>query len=86
MFVAYTYIVWAVLVIFAIAGGWLGWWHATKSLYVRNIGAEVFGETSMKPAVLVRRQLRRIVWTVAGTAVGAFIGMNALVALTRFQT
>ena len=85
MIVAYKYLAWAVLLIFGVAGGGLGWWRATKSLYLRNIGAEVLGYSSMKPGVLARRQMRRIIWTVADVAVGLVTGIIALMSLTRFQ-
>lgn len=84
--IAYKYLIWITLLIFGVAGGWLGWWHVTKSLYLRNIGAEVLGDTSIKPGVLLRRQLRRILWTAAGVAAGLVAGMFALTFLTRFQT
>ena len=86
MVVAYTYLVWAVLVMFVAAGGWFGWRQGTETLYRRDIGAEVFSDTSMSPGVLVRRHLRRLVWTTAGATGGALFGMMALIALSRFQS
>ncbi len=84
--IAYKYLIWMTLLIFGVSGGWLGWWHASKSLYVRNLGAEVLGDTNIKPDVLLRRQVRRILWTAAGVAAGLVAGMFALTSLTRFQT
>lgn len=86
MIVACKCLIWSVPLIFGVAGDWLGWWHATKSLYLRNIGAEVLGDKSMRPGVLVRRQLRRMIWTAAGLAAGLATGMISLTSLTRFQT
>ncbi len=83
---SYKYLVWAVLVIFGVAGGWFAWWHVSKSLYLRAAGSEVFGEATIKPGVLMRRQVRRIIWTVVGVAGGVVVGMIALTTLTRFQT
>ncbi len=84
--VAYKYLVWAVLLIFGVAGGWFAWWHVSKSLYLRAAGSEVFGEATIRPGVLRRRQVWRIIWTVAGVAGGVIMGMIALTMLTRFQT
>ena len=83
---AYKYLVWAVLLIFGVAGGWLAWWHVSKSIYLRAAGSEVFGEATIKPSVLMRRQVWRIIWTVAGVVGGVIAGMISLTVLTRFQT
>lgn len=82
---AYKYLVWAVLLIFGVAGGWLAWWHVTKTLYLRDAGSEVFGNAKIKPNVLMRRQVWRFIWTAAGAAGGLLVGMIALTTLTRFQ-
>ncbi len=86
MVVAYTYLIWIVLVLFVAAGGWLGWWQGTEALYRRELGAEVFSDASMSPGVFVRRQLRRAIWTTGGAAGGALLGIAALIALSRFQS
>lgn len=82
---AYKYLVWAVLLMSSAAGGWLAWWHFTKSLYVREEGSDMFGSAAIKPSVLLRRKLWRLVWTVAGTIGGLVVGMMALTTLTRYQ-
>ena len=83
---AYKYLVWAVLLVSSAAGGWLAWWHVTKSLYLRDTGSEVFGTATIKPSVLVRRKLWRLAWTAGGTAGGLIAGMMAFTFLTRFQS
>lgn len=86
MLFAYKFLIWATLLASGIAGGWIAWWHFSKSIYLRDAGAEVFGEVQIKPAVLLRRRLWRLAWTAAGVAGGVFVGMTALTFLTRFQT
>ncbi len=83
---AYKYLIWAVLLVSGVAGGWAAWWHFSKSIYLRDAGAEVFGEATIKRGVLLRRQIWRLVWTVAGVVGGVIVGMMALTTLTRFQT
>jgi hypothetical protein len=86
MVFAYKYLIWAVLLASGAAGGWVAWWHFSKSIYLRDAGAEVFGEATIKPGVLLRRQMRRLAWTAAGVVGGVIVGMMALTTLTRFQT
>lgn len=81
--IAYKLLVWAVLLGAGVAGGWLGWWYVSKSLYLRNTGAQMFGEATIRRSVLVRRQLWRIVMTVAGAVVGTAVGTMALMTLAR---
>ena len=63
---AYKYLIWAVLLGFGGAGGWLGWWYASQSLYMRSVGSDILGDADIKPKVLLWRQLRRLVWAGAG--------------------
>lgn len=86
MFFAYKFLIWAVLLISGVAGGWAAWWHFSKSIYLREAGSEMLSEATIKPAVLLRRRLWRLAWTVAGVVGGVFVGMTALTFLTRFQT
>ena len=86
MLFAYKSLVWAVLLASGAAGGWVAWWYFSKSIYLRDAGSEVFGNAQIKPGVLLRRRIRRLVWTAAGAAAGVVVGMMALTTLTRFQT
>ncbi len=82
----YKYLIWAVLLTTSAAGGWLAWWHVTKSLYLREAGSDMFDSAEIKPGVLLRRKLWRLVWTAAGIGGGLVAGMMALTYLTRFQS
>ena len=85
MALAYKYLIWAVLLGFGGAGGWLGWWYASQSLYMRSVGSDILGDADIKPKVLLWRQLRRLVWAGAGVGGGLVAGMFTLTFLTRFQ-
>ncbi len=82
--ISYIVLVRAALVVFGIAGAGLGWWHGTRLLYLRDLGAPVFGDEEIKPGLRVWHQLRRILWTVAGGVAGLVIGEIILVFLSRF--
>mgnify|MGYP006893426168 CR=1 FL=1 len=69
-------------VIPAIAGGWFGWHIGTQGLYLREMG-ESYGYMEIPSAVLLRRKLKRVIWTVIGTASGAAVGVGILMALAR---
>ena len=84
--IAYKFIVWGVMLGAGIAGGWLGWWHVSKTLYLRQPGAYIFENATISRTVLMRRQVWRIVMTVAGAVVGTSLGMIALMSLARLQS
>ena len=84
--IAYKYLVWMTLLVFGVSGAWLGWWYASKTIYLRSLGSETLSDADIKPTVLLRRQVRRIILTAGGAVVGVFAGLIALQSLTRFQS
>ncbi len=71
-------------VAFVLAGGGLGSWQGTRLLYLRDLGAPVFGDEEAPPRVRIRHQLRRIIWTAVGAVGGLVAGQIALTFLAGF--
>jgi hypothetical protein len=83
MFAQYApLLVWAFLAVAVAAGGWLGWMFGTHALYLRSLGADP-AEEKMSRGKLLRRQIRRILWTILGSAGGAVAGLVLLMFIAR---
>lgn len=82
--ISYIFLVRAALVAFVVAGGGLGWWYGTRQLYVRELGAPVFGDEPPPLRVRIWHQVRRLLWTGAGAVAGLILGQVAFRFLAGF--
>jgi hypothetical protein len=75
-------LVWAFLAVAVAVGGWLGWMFGTHALYLRSLGADP-GEVAISRGKLLRRQIRRVLWTILGAAGGAVAGLALVMFIAR---
>ena len=74
-------LIWTIIILYALAGGGVGWWIGTKAIY--RPSSHALGDVDISPETLARRKLRRIVLSLAGLSGGALVGLVFLLFLAR---